>query len=296
MSNTREQVFPTRMTLTTMKIKLKGAQQGHSLLKRKSEALTKKFREILKKIQLAKLQCGKLMSLAFFTMTELNQANGISNQDLLYLNILNNVTSSKPRVSINAKVENVSGVFLPILESNVDNTINDFKLIGLGKSSNQVNKCIEIYSKILETLVELASLQTGFITLDDVIKITNRRVNAIEHVIIPRTENTISYINSELDELDREEFYRLKKVQEKKQIKEQEQMLLDKLEKEKRQKELDDLIKQKEGLKLDEEEKPVEEDKVEEEEDKPEEEDKVEEEPKDILTEDKDGDDDGVIF
>ncbi len=48
--------------------------------------------------------------------------------------------------------------------------------------------------------------------MDEVIKVVNRRVNAIEHVIIPRTENTISYINSELDEVDREEFYRLKKV------------------------------------------------------------------------------------
>ncbi len=48
--------------------------------------------------------------------------------------------------------------------------------------------------------------------LDEVIKAVNRRVNAIEHVIIPRTENTIAYINSELDELDREEFFRLKKV------------------------------------------------------------------------------------
>jgi len=66
-------------------------------------------------------------------------------------------------------------------------------------------------------LVELASLQTAFVILDEVIKVVNRRVNAIEHVIIPRTENTIKYINSELDELDREEFYRLKKVSGKKQ-------------------------------------------------------------------------------
>ena len=53
--------------------------------------------------------------------------------------------------------------------------------------------------------------------LDEVIKVVNRRVNAIEHVIIPRTENTIGYINSELDEMDREEFYRLKKVKNNKQ-------------------------------------------------------------------------------
>ena len=53
--------------------------------------------------------------------------------------------------------------------------------------------------------------------LDEVIKTVNRRVNAIEHVIIPRTENTIRYINSELDEVDREEFYRLKKVKNNKQ-------------------------------------------------------------------------------
>ena len=52
--------------------------------------------------------------------------------------------------------------------------------------------------------------------LDEVIKITNRRVNAIEHVIIPRIDNTIRFIISELDEQDREEFFRLKKIQGKK--------------------------------------------------------------------------------
>ena len=48
------------------------------------------------------------------------------------------------------------------------------------------------------------------------IKLTNRRVNAIEHVVIPKIDNTIRYIVSELDEQDREEFFRLKKVQSKK--------------------------------------------------------------------------------
>lgn len=79
-----------------------------------------------------------------------------------------------------------------------------------------MQKARETYTKALHTLVELASLQTAFVILDEVIRMTNRRVNAIEHVIIPKLENTISYIVSELDEMDREEFFRLKKVQGKK--------------------------------------------------------------------------------
>jgi V-type H+-transporting ATPase subunit D len=89
-------------------------------------------------------------------------------------------------------------------------------MTGLSRGGQQVQKARETYTKALNTLVELASLQTAFVILDEVIRMTNRRVNAIEHVIIPKLENTISYITSELDEMDREEFFRLKKVQAKK--------------------------------------------------------------------------------
>ena len=66
--------------------------------------------------------------------------------------------------------------------------------------------------------MDIASLQTQYFTLDEVIKITNRRVNALEFVVIPRIDWTIKYIEKELDERDREDFFRLKRVQDKKKI------------------------------------------------------------------------------
>lgn len=62
----------------------------------------------------------------------------------------------------------------------------------------------------------LASLQTSFMTLDEALKVTNRRVNALENVTIPKIEGTLAYIGRELDELEREDFTRLKLVQGKK--------------------------------------------------------------------------------
>lgn len=208
----REQVFPTRMTLGVMKTKLKGAQQGHSLLKRKSEALTKRFREITRRIDESKRKMGRVMQTAAFSLAEVQYAVGGS----IGYQIQESVQNA--RFKIKAKQENVSGVFLPTFDSEINEEINDFKMTGLGRGGQQIQKAKAVYTRAVETLVELASLQTAFLILDEVIRVTNRRVNAIEHVIIPRTENTIAYINSELDELDREEFYRLKKVQEKKQL------------------------------------------------------------------------------
>ncbi|KAK6035024.1 hypothetical protein COOONC_27470 [Cooperia oncophora] len=85
--------------------------------------------------------------------------------------------------------------------------------LDLGKEGANISKLKKNYNKAIELLVELATLQTCFITLDEAIKVTNRRVNAIEHVIIPRIENTINYIVTELDEMEREEFFRMKKIQ-----------------------------------------------------------------------------------
>ncbi|KAL5546793.1 hypothetical protein UlMin_006480 [Ulmus minor] len=74
-------------------------------------------------------------------------------------------------------------------------------------------QCRVAYIKAIEVLVELDSLQTPFLTLDEAIKTTNRRVNALENVVKPMLENTITYIKGKLDELEREDFFLLKKIQ-----------------------------------------------------------------------------------
>nr|XP_045001177.1 V-type proton ATPase subunit D-like [Jaculus jaculus] len=95
---------------------------------------------------------------------------------------------------------------------------DSYELTGSARGGEQLAKLKRNYAKVVELLVELASLQTSFVTLDEAIKITNRHVNAIEHVIIPWTERTLAYIITELGEREREEFYRLKKIQKKKKI------------------------------------------------------------------------------
>jgi len=204
----RENVFATRMALTNTKIRLKGAQHGHSLLAKKRDALATRFRAILRKVDEAKRKMGRVMQLASFSMAEVTYATG----DIAYL-VQEQAKLATFRVK--AKQENVSGVVLPGFE--VERVPgSDFNLTGLGRGGQQIMKAKEVYAKAIETLVELASLQTAFMILDEVIRATNRRVNAIEHIIMPRLDNTIKYIMSELDEMDREEFFRLKKVQGKK--------------------------------------------------------------------------------
>jgi V-type H+-transporting ATPase subunit D len=168
---------------------------------------------------------GRVMQLASFSLAEVTYATG----DIAYL-VQEQAKSASFKVR--AKQENVSGVVLPAFEvDRVPGTgssplhfryiylfpiymipnlwgLLDFNLTGLGRGGQQVLRSKEVYAKAVETLVELASLQTAFMILDEVIRATNRRVNAIEHVVIPRLDNTIKYIVSELDEMDREEFFR----------------------------------------------------------------------------------------
>lgn len=199
-------VVPTVTMLGVMKARLVGATRGHALLKKKSDALTVQFRQILKKIVSAKESMGDIMKTSSFSLTE---AKYVAGENVKHI-VLENVENAS--LKVRSRQENVAGVKLPKFEYFTEGeTKND--LTGLARGGQQVQQCRSAYIKAIEVLVELASLQTSFLTLDEAIKTTNRRVNALENVVKPRLENTIIYIKGELDELEREDFFRLKKIQ-----------------------------------------------------------------------------------
>lgn len=209
---TRLNIFPTRMALTMLKAKMQGAIKGHKLLKKKSDALTIRFRAILHKIIEHKEAMCEQLKEAHFSLAQAKYTAG----DIGPV-VREGVGSATFRVRLDT--ENVAGVRLPIFKQHETfESAAQAELTGLSKGGQQIQQSREAYANALNSLVELAGLQTAFVTLDEVIKITNRRVNALEYVVKPKIKNTIQFVMTELDERDREEFYRLKKIQDKKKI------------------------------------------------------------------------------
>ena len=155
-----------------------------------------------------KTKMGKKYNEALLALAEANFAAGDFSKSVF------DSVKSRTNVRLNVSSENVAGVHLPIftLRGDADDQSDDRQMLGLTGGGQAIQKCKDKFQKFLKKLVKIASLQTQFITMDEVIKVTNRRVNALEYVVIPRIEFGIGYIEKELDEEDREDFFRLKRV------------------------------------------------------------------------------------
>eukprot|EP00606_Chrysophyceae_sp_TOSAG23-5_P000007 GSChrysophyteH2.ASY1.ANO1.59.1 assembled CDS len=200
---------PTRMVLQVYKGKKVGADKGFKLLKSKADALKTKFRDICKRIHDTKMGMSDQSSVACFSLTQAEYAAG---------NLKNKVLENQMQASVRVttRTDNVAGVKLPVFNQYDTGIVEDSYSLGLGGGGRKIQACRNKYSDYLTSLIKVASLQTSFLAMDEALKITNRRVNALENVTIPRIKQIIDYINRELDELEREDFSRLKMVKKKK--------------------------------------------------------------------------------
>jgi V-type H+-transporting ATPase subunit D len=192
------------MQINLNKEKKKGAEKGYDLLKSKADALKVRFRDICKQIYKTKVGMADQSSAAFFSLTQAEYAAGNFRSKLME----SNMTAS---VRLASRTDNVAGVKLPVF-TQVETGSDSLENYGLAGGGRKISACREKFGEYLKALIKVASLQTSFIAMDEALKITLRRVNALENVTIPRIVDTMIYIERELDELEREDFTRLKMV------------------------------------------------------------------------------------
>eukprot|EP01036_Dinobryon_divergens_P035251 gene35251-45649_t len=203
------EVPPTRMNLGVFKGKQVAAKKGYDLLKSKADALKVRFRAICKVIYDTKVGMASQSGVAFFSLTQAEYAAGSFRNQVLESNM-------SAAVRVTSRTDNVAGVKLPVFGQYETGAAESNENLGLVAGGRKILACKEKFSDYLKALIKIASLQTSFLAMDEALKVTNRRVNALENVTLPKIMTTISYINRELDELEREDFTRLKMVKKKK--------------------------------------------------------------------------------
>jgi V-type H+-transporting ATPase subunit D len=156
-----------------------------------------KFIDYAKAIAETKSGMSSDASSAFFSMTQAEYAAGNFKQKVAEGQLT-------ARIRVGAGVDNVAGVKLPVFTKYETGAAADNQSLGLVGGGKKIVAVREKFTVLLDMLIKLASLQTSFVTLDESLKVTNRRVNALENVTLPKIEGTLSYIARELDELERE--------------------------------------------------------------------------------------------
>lgn len=121
-------------------------------------------------------------------------------------------SSSQVQLFLNHK----GGVYLPKFKPKIEQIDDATRQLGITGGGASIQKTKDRFTKLMNVMIKIAGYQASYHTLDDIIRITSRRVNALENVVIPRFQDNIAYIIRELDEMEREEFFMLKKVQENK--------------------------------------------------------------------------------
>lgn len=199
-------VNPTRMELTRLKKKLTTAIRGHKLLKDKRDELMRQFLELVrenmelrKKVEAGIKAANKNFVLAKSTMSD--EAVNVA------------FMTPKQEVSLECGYRNVMSVDIPTFEYRTRTAdVNDIYSYGFAFTSSDLDDAVKSLSDLLPDMLKLAETEKACQLMAAEIEKTRRRVNALEHVLIPETQESIKYITMKLDENERSTQIRLMKI------------------------------------------------------------------------------------
>lgn len=199
-------VNPTRMELTRLKRKLQTALRGHKLLKDKRDELMRQFLELVRENKALREKTEKALHSA-------NQNFMLARAGMQEEALNTAMLAPKQEIQIETGVRNVMSVEVPVFDVTTRTPdTNDMFSYGFAFTSSDLDDAVQSLAQCLPDLLRLAEVEKSCQLMAAEIEKTRRRVNALEHVVIPQTQESIKYITMKLDENERSTQIRLMKV------------------------------------------------------------------------------------
>ena len=189
-----KQVNPTRMELTRLKKKRITAIRGHKLLKDKRDELMRQYLDLVRENMEVrkKVEAGIRSANKNFVIAKAGMSEAALNTALM---------APKQEVNLEAGEKNVMSVDIPTFQYKTRTADeNDIYSYGFAFTSGDLDGAVKSLADVLPDMIRLAECEKACQLMAAEIEKTRRRVNALEHVIIPETEQSIKYITMKLDE------------------------------------------------------------------------------------------------
>jgi len=197
-----ENIAPTRSNLLQRRDQVKLAIRGADLLKRKRDALVGEFFALVKSSLEARRELSRASRDAYFALFLANAWDGPEAVGSLAL-------AQHQGLEIPLKMENIFGVKVPQVQPPSFDAALPFSPVGAGTSTLEAARQ---FRKLVEAIVKVAATETRLRKIGEEIKKTNRRVNALEQLVIPGINYEIRHIRSVLDQRALEEVTTLKRI------------------------------------------------------------------------------------
>jgi len=202
-----QDVKPTRSEELRLKDRIELAENGHEILEKKRDGLIHEFMEVIDDAKEINKELADTYSQA---RLKLMLAKIYDGEDTIKANAV--AEQNDPELETEA--QNIMGVVVPEIESgSVRREVLD-REYGISSTSSRVDSTADKYEELLEKIVDAAETQTKILKLLNEIEKTKRRVNALEHKIIPEMQEGLDTVSQVLEERAREETFRMKKIKE----------------------------------------------------------------------------------
>jgi V/A-type H+/Na+-transporting ATPase subunit D len=196
-----ENVSPTRINLIQTKKTLSLAESGREVLERKRDILLRELRNSIFEAERAREELLVAIGKAYQNLREANMAKGSESVASVALG-----SSAEANYLIDYK--SIMGVTVPSVEFQGEPDVKpDY---GFANTSVELDKAFKQFYRVLNLIADLARAEGATFQIANDVRRTQRRVNALNYVLIPRYRRTAKWIELVLEEKDREEFVRTK--------------------------------------------------------------------------------------